>query len=53
MESKERRINREKVYRSAIANDAPRVAREYSFGLELAEYCTVWDMDAKLAIEWE
>lgn len=40
-------MNREKIYLSTIANDAPQVAREYGFGLELAEYCTAWNMDEK------
>ena len=36
-----------KYYLSTIATDAVRVAREYGFGLEIAEYCTAWNMDEK------
>ena len=42
-------MNREKIYVSTIATDAVRVAKEYGFGLELAEYCTAWNMDEKFA----
>ena len=40
---------REKLYLSTIAPDAALVAREYGFGLEIAEYCTAWNMDEKFA----
>ena len=36
-----------KYYLSTIADDAPSVAREYGFGIEIAEYCTAWNMDDK------
>ena len=42
-------MNREKFYLSTIAPDAPRIAREYGLGLEIAEYCTAWNMDEKFA----
>lgn len=42
-------MNREKIYLSTIAPDAAHVAREYGFGLEIAEYCTAWNMDEKFA----
>ena len=35
------------VYLSTIASDAVPVARECGFGLEIAEYCTAWNMDEK------
>ena len=38
-------IRKEKIYISTIAPDAQSVAREYGFGLEIAEYCTAWNMD--------
>lgn len=37
----------EKFFLSTIATDAVRVAREHGFGLEIAEYCTAWNMDEK------
>ena len=42
-------MNREKIYLSTIAPDASRIAREYGLGLEIAEYCTAWNMDEKFA----
>ncbi|MBQ9762187.1 MAG: sugar phosphate isomerase/epimerase [Oscillospiraceae bacterium] len=42
-------MNREKFYLSTIATDAVRVARDYGLGLEIAEYCTAWNMDRKFA----
>ena len=42
-------MNREKIYLSTIASDAPRIARKYGLGLEIAEYCTAWNMDEKFA----
>ena len=49
MESKESIMRKENIYISTIATDAVRVAREYGFGLEIAEYCTAWNMDEKFA----
>lgn len=40
-------MNKERIYISTIAPDAALVAREYGFGLEIAEYCTAWNMDEK------
>lgn len=40
-------MNRENIYLSTIAPDAARVAKEYGFGIEIAEYCTAWNMDDK------
>lgn len=39
----------ERMYVSTIAADAVRTARAYGFGLEIAEYCTAWNMDEKFA----
>ena len=36
-----------KFYISTIAPDAGAVARKHGFGLEIAEYCTAWNMDEK------
>lgn len=38
-----------RYYISTIAPDAAAVAREYGLGLEIAEYCTAWNMDEKFA----
>ena len=40
-------MNRENIYISTIATDAVRVAKEYGVNLEIAEYCTAWNMDQK------
>ena len=40
-------MKKETIYLSTISPDAPCVAREHSFGLELAEFCTAWNMDEK------
>ena len=42
-------MRKENIYVSTIATDAVRVAKEYGLGLELAEYCTAWNMDEKFA----
>ena len=49
MESKENTMRKENIYVSTIATDAVRVAKEYGLGLEIAEYCTAWNMDEKFA----
>lgn len=36
-----------KIYISTIASDAAELARKYGFGLEIAEFCTAWNMDEK------
>lgn len=40
-------MKKEKIYLSTIAPDAVRVAKEYGVNLEIAEYCTAWNMDEK------
>lgn len=40
-------MKKENIYLSTIATDAVRIARECGFGLEIAEYCTAWNMDEK------
>lgn len=40
-------MRREKIYISTISTDAVRVAQAYGLGLEIAEYCTAWNMDEK------
>lgn len=42
-------MKRDKLYVSTISTDAVRVAQEYGLGLEIAEYCTAWNMDEKFA----
>ena len=36
-----------KFYLSTIAPDASRIALQYGLGVEIAEYCTAWNMDEK------
>ncbi len=36
---------RSRLYISTIASDASQVARQYGLGLEIAEYCTAWNLD--------
>ena len=38
-------MRREKIYLSTIADDASKIARKYGLGIEIAEYCTAWNMD--------
>ena len=40
-------MKKENIYLSTIASDAVWVAKEYSVNLEIAEYCTAWNMDEK------
>lgn len=42
-------MKRENIYLSTIAPDAAALAREHGFGLEIAEYCTAWNMDERFA----
>ena len=42
-------MKKENIYLSTIASDAVRVAEAHGFGLEIAEYCTAWNMDEKFA----
>lgn len=43
-------MNREKIYLSTIASDAPFYARKHGFGLEIAEFCTAWNMDRRFEL---
>lgn len=43
-------VNREKIYLSTIAPDAVPVAREFGFGVEIAEFCTAWNMDKRFSV---
>ena len=38
----------DRIYISTIAGDATCAAKAFGFGLEIAEYCTAWNMDEKL-----
>ena len=38
-------MDKSKLYLSTIAVDAPETARKYGVKLEIAEYCTAWNMD--------
>lgn len=38
-------MRRTKYYISTIAEDSASVAKQYGFGLEIAEYCTAYNMD--------
>lgn len=40
-------MNKEKIYLSTIDPKASAVAAQYGLGLEIAEYCTAWNMDEK------
>ena len=40
-------IQRERLFLSTIAEDAPETARAFGCGLELAEYCTAYNMDTE------
>lgn len=40
-------MNRDSLYISTTATDAPEIARQYGLGIEIAEYCTAWNMDAE------
>ena len=43
-------MKKENIYLSTIASDAPLFAREYGFGLEIAEYCTAWNIDRRFEL---
>lgn len=38
-------MNKEKIYLSTIDPNAGKVAKQYGLGLEIAQYCTAWNMD--------
>ncbi len=40
-------MKKEIIYLSTIAADAEQTAKKYGLGLEIAEYCTAWNMDEK------
>jgi len=40
-------MDRQRIFISTIAPDASDMARKYGLGLEIAEYCTAWNMDEK------
>ena len=42
-------MDRFRIYISTIASDAVHMAQKYGLGLEIAEYCTAWNMDEKFA----
>ena len=42
-------MDKSKLYLSTIAGDAPDLARRYGVNLEIAEYCTAWNMDDEFA----
>lgn len=42
-------VKTDKIYLSTIAADAAETAKEYGFGLEIAEYCTAWNMDEQFS----
>ena len=43
-------MKRKNIYLSTIASDAPFYAREYGFGLEIAEFCTAWNIDRRFEL---
>lgn len=43
-------MKKENIYISTIAPDAAPLAREYGLGLEIAEFCTAWNMDKRLSV---
>ena len=43
-------MEKSKLFLSTIASDGVRMAKEYGLNLEIAEYCTAWNMDEKLAV---
>ena len=38
-------MKKDQLFLSTIAPDAAEEARRYGLGLEIAEYCTAWNMD--------
>ena len=40
-------MKKENIYLSTIAPDVTEMARRFGLGLEIAEYCTAWNMDDK------
>ena len=42
-------MKKENCYLSTIASDAAETARQYGLGLEIAEFCTAWNMDEEFS----
>ena len=42
-------MNKKNVYISTTAPDASQLAVQYGLGIEIAEYCTAWNMDDEFA----
>ena len=42
-------MKKEMIYLSTTAADASKVARKFGLGIEIAEYCTAWNMDDEFA----
>lgn len=40
-------MKKSNIYLSTIAPDSTQMARDYGIGLELAEFCTAWNMDER------
>ena len=40
-------MDQRKIYISTTASDAHETAKRYDLGIEIAEYCTAWNMDEK------
>lgn len=43
-------MKKENLYLSTIAPDAFPVARKYGVGIEIAEFCTAWNMDKRFSV---
>ena len=43
-ESISKKIN-DRLYVSTVSSDAIEVADKYGIGIEIAQYCTAWNMD--------
>ena len=42
-------MKKENIYLSTIAADAAPMARKYGVGIEIAEFCTAWNMDERFS----
>ena len=42
-------MDKKNIYLSTTASDASAVARQWGLGIEIAEYCTAWNMDDEFA----
>ena len=42
-------MDQRKIYISTTASDAQKIAKRYKLGIEIAEYCTAWNMDEKFS----